>query len=292
MKRIQFSLFGCDSGGLVRSCNDCTADEPNRIVHVAFVRKGATVNETESGLITSLLALELTCDAYIVRNVNGTMAEASYQTGKGFGKQINRVLSGTHSITITDPDIINNIKDFWNPSIANAQNYNMYFFTSSYGWAVKKPLSISPSAAITDDITTFIEGNIKIDWSDKGLPVPIKIGEDNVDLLEDCQPLFVNETGFTKGVGDESTLSSGNLTATLPSGDTLNISLSSGSTAIDSVSVTNGTLPTGVTASVAANGLSVILAGTPTVDGTYAFSLRAANACGVAAEFVVKIVVT
>lgn len=285
------SLFGCEAGGLVRSCNDCPEDEPNRIVHAAFVKKAATVNEAPAQLVASLLALELTCDAYIVRNVNGTMAEATYQTGKGYGKQVNRVLSGTHSITVSDPDVVNNIEKFWNPAIQNAQNYYLYFFTSSLAWKVKKPLSISPSSPITDDITTFIEGAIKIDWSDKGLPIPVKVGEDNVDLLATCPQLFENETGFINASGSFASISTDGYTITLDSGDAVNAYLTS-PVALDSVEVSSGTLPSGIEASVSSNGLRVVLSGFSTETGTSTVVLRASNACGVGAEFTVKIVIS
>jgi hypothetical protein len=294
MKRPSYflSLFGCESGGLVRACNDCTEDEPNRLVHVAFVKKGATVNETASGLVASLLALETTCDAYIVRNTNGTMAAATYNTGKGSGKQISRVLSGTHSITFIDFDIIDNIEDFWNPSISTAQNYYMYFFTSSIGWAVKSPLSISPGVPITDDITTFIEGSIKIDWSSKGLPLPIKVGADNVNLLEPCSILFTNTVGFLNRSGSMASISSDGLTLSLHSGDSLNAGLSSGSTVMSEVDLTSGSLPTGINLLLSSDGKTIILTGMSTSTGTYSFSVRGINACGVGAEFQVRIIIS
>lgn len=294
MKRPSYflTLFGCDSGGLVRACNDCTEDEPNRIVHMAFVKKGATVNETEDGLVNSLLNLEKTCDAYIIRNTNGTMAAATYNTGKGSGKQISRVLSGTHSITIIDFDIIDNIEEFWNRSISGAQNYYMYFFTSAIGWVVRAPLSISPAVPITDDITTFIEGSIKIDWSSKGLPLPIKIGADSVDLLEPCSVLFTNTVGFLNRSGSMASISADGLTINLHSGDSLNVGLSSGNIVINEVDVTSGTLPVGINLLLATDGKSIILTGMSSSTGTYNTSIRAINACGVGAEFQVKIVIS
>lgn len=33
---------------------------------------------------------------------------------------------------------------------------------------------------------------IKIDWSERALPIPIKAGGDQVDLLEGCAILFEN----------------------------------------------------------------------------------------------------
>ncbi len=294
MKRPSYflSLFGCDSGGLVRACNDCTEDEPNRIVHMAFVKKAATVNESESGLVNSLLALEKTCDAYIVRNTNGTMTAATYNTGKGSGKQISRVLSGTHSITIIDFDIIDNIEQFWNRSISNAQNYYMYFFTSAIGWKVKAPLSISPAVPITDDITTFIEGSIKIDWSDKGLPLPVKVGGDNVDLLAPCSVLFTNTVGFLNRSGSMAAISADGLTINLHSGDSLNAGLSSGSVVMSEVDITSGSLPTGINVLLSTDGKSIILTGTSTSIGTYNIAIRGTNACGVGAEFQVKIIIS
>jgi hypothetical protein len=291
MKRIFYSLFGCDAGGLKRKCDDCPDDEPNRIIHVAFVNKGATVNETPEGLITSLLALEASCDAFIVRNVNGTMAQPTYQTGKGAGKQLSRTLSGSHSVTITDFDMIENIENFWNRAISNAQNLYMYFFTDSRAWVVRKPLNISPGAPITDDYNTFIEGSVNIVWSSKFLPVTIKVGANGVDRLEQCPVLFENEEGFVNNSGSMASISEDGLSITIDSGDSLTASLSSNGVVLDSVTVSDGELPTGISVSIASNGTSIDLTGLTTNTGTYNAVIRAENACGVAAEFTIKIIV-
>lgn len=291
MKKRYLSLYGCNEEGTARTCNDCPTDEPQRIVHLGFVRAGATVNETPTGLIQSILDLEKTCDAYIIRNTNGTMAEAAWQSGKGAGKQSSRILSGTHSVSITDFDIVDNV-DFWNKMIASAKNYYMYAFTSNLAWAIKKPLTISPSVPITDAIDTFIEGMIKIDWSERALPLPIKVGGDNVDLLEGCAILFENTDGFVNGSGSMASISADGYTLTVESGSTVNSTLDSDGIVLDSVEVTSGALPSGLVLAVSSNGLSVVLYGSSVVTGTSTIVFRAANACGVASEFTIKIIIS
>lgn len=291
MKRINFSLFGCDFGTIIRDCKDCPEDEPNRIIHAAFYLKGATINKTASGLVDSLLLLERSCDAFIVRNTNGTMAESTYQTGKGAGKQVSRVLSGTHSVTLTDFDMIDNIENFWNKVILGAQNFYMVFFTSSTAWIVEKPLSITPSSPITDDINTFIEGTAKVDWSAKGLPTTLRLGADEVDRLEPCAILFESEDGFNNESGSNASISADGYTISADSNDAINVRLTS-PVAIDTVEAVTGTVPTGLDLYVTSDGLGVKLVGIVVATGTYQFTIKAANTCGVGAEFDIKVVIS
>lgn len=291
MKKRYLSLYSCDNGGTARVCSDCTTSEPNRFVHLAFVQAGSVVDESVTGLVTSILNLEKTCEAYIIRNTNGTMAEASWQSGKGAGKQSSRILSGTHSISITDFDIIDNIQ-FWNSMISSAKNYIMYAFTSNYAWAVKKPLTISPSTPVTDAIDTFIEGMIKIDWSEKALPLPINVGSSEVDLLEVCNPLFENTDGFINESGSMASISTDGYTLTIASGDSVNATLDSDGITLELVEVTSGTLPNGLTLDISSDGLSVVLSGSSVVAGTSTIVFKASNTCGVAAEFTIKIVIS
>lgn len=291
MKKRYLSLFGCNEEGTVRTCNDCPTDEPNRIVHFAFVRAGSIVNETPSGLVNSILQLERSCDAYVIRNTNGTMAEPSYQSGKGAGKQSTRVLSATHSISATDFDIVDNVS-FWNSMISSAKNYYLYAFTSNLAWAIKKPLTISPGVPITDAIDTFIEGMIKIDWSERALPVPIKVGGDNVDLFEGCAILFENTEGFINESGSMAAISTDGYNLTVEAGDSVNATLDSDGITLDLVEITSGVLPSGLSLDVSSNGLSVVLSGSSVVTGTTTVIFRASNACGVASEFTLKIIIS
>lgn len=278
----KYSLFGCnEEGSNPRVCSNCSTDEPNRIIHLALVKNGSVVVETGAGLVNSLLALEKTCEATIIRNVNGTMGEAAYQSGKGAGKQISRILSGTHSISITDFDMVNNI-EFWNAMISSAKNYTMYFFTSSIAWVVKKPLTISPSVPITDALDTFIEGMIKIDWSQKGLPTTLAVTEANVDKLDECQELFESD-GLINETGSDATISVDGFGISVISSEDVNCSLVS-PTPIEELTIV-GTVPTGLTVTISQDKLKVRIVGIPTVDGISSISVLVSNACGISSEF-------
>lgn len=279
-----YSLFGCnEEGSNPRVCSNCSTDEPNRIVHLALVKNGSVVVETGVGIVNSLLALEKTCEAVIIRNVNGTMAEAAYQSGKGAGKQISRILSGTHSISITDFDMVNNI-EFWNGMISSAKNYTMYFFTSTMAWVVKKPLTISPSVPITDALDTFIEGMVKIDWSQKGLPTTLVAGEINVDKLDECKELFESE--LTNEVGSDATISADGYGISVLNADTVDCSLTS-DVPIDGITII-GVVPTGLTVTVSQDKLKVRIVGVPTVSAISSIDIIASNACGMSAEFTIS----
>lgn len=279
-----YSLFGCnEEGSNPRVCSNCSTDEPNRIVHLALVKNGSVVVETGVGIVNSLLALEKTCEAVIIRNVNGTMAEAAYQSGKGAGKQISRILSGTHSISITDFDMVNNI-EFWNGMISSAKNYTMYFFTSTMAWVVKKPLTISPSVPITDALDTFIEGMVKIDWSQKGLPTTLVAGEINVDKLDECKELFESE--LTNEVGSDATISADGYGIAAIAATVIDCSLTS-DVPIDEITIV-GVIPTGLTVTISQDKLKVRIVGVPTVSAISSIDIIASNACGMSAEFTIS----
>jgi hypothetical protein len=278
------TLFGCGDQA-PRSCDNCPEDELNKIVHVAFVRKGTAINTSTPALfISTLLTAELNCNAFIIRNVSGSKPKPTSKEGKGAGKQIKRILAKEHSIDVIDFNYVKNVA-FWNDIEQSAANYDMYYFTDTYGWVVTNTqLSINPMDEITDDNTTFIEGSFIVSWAQKGNPLPYKA---NVDSLQECQELFDgSELTWINQSGTESTIIGNEVTIDINA--PLAIGVDTGVT-LDSVSVEDGSLPTGLTVDV--DGENIEISGTPTVAGTSNLILRASNACGVSGEISVTIVV-
>lgn len=278
------TLFGCGTQAR-RQCDDCPEGEPNKLVHAAFVKKSVTIDySTPQTYVASILAAELACDALIVRNISGTKDAPSVKEGKGPGKRISRLVGKDHVINAVDFNYVKNVA-FWNDLENSAQNYNLHYFTSNYGWPVTVAISVNATDPITDDITTEIEGMFQVKWGQKGNPVPVLA---DVDALEACQQLFdgdglaiVNQSSSTAVVVGS--------TATVASGSILAIAVDT-NVVLDDATVEEGTLPTGLTLSVVNE--NILISGTPTVPGTYPLVISAENACGVSGEWVLTIVVT
>lgn len=275
------SLFGCTNTS-PRSCDDCPIEERNKLIHVAFVKKGTTINKTTAALyMSTLLAAELSCNAYIIRNVSGEYDGGALAEGTGPGKLVSRVLGGTHIVTFTDFNYVGN-EEFWNSFKSSSQNYEMHYFTDTRGWYVDKPISIAPKPAVTADNQTFMEAQIIAKWSSKDNPISYLA---NVDSLETCQVLFEFGT-FVNESNSLATISGSTLT--LDSGDVIN-TYTQTSITLDTVVVTEGTLPAGIAVSV--SGTKIYITGSSVVPGTYLVTLRASNTCGVSGEFETTIVI-
>ena len=276
-------LFGC-SQVANRACNDCPTEEPNRIIHIAFVKKGTTIN-TALALEPQLLQAEKACNAVIFRNTNATYDGGASSTGKGAGKQPTRILSKLHTIVATDFDITGQV-EFWNDFQESSIGYFPIYFTSNNGWVVASTVSLTVDAKtpITDDINTFIEGNITITWSYKNTAIPFA---STPDLLELCQALFERAdlldweviSGTGVAVGD---------VITAQATEAFSLSLDTGED-LFSVSTT-ATLPVGVTLSV--SGQLIIISGTTaTVTAGLAVPIIAENACGMQGEVNITLIV-
>lgn len=275
------SLFGC-SNTAPRSCDDCPTQERNKIIHVAFVKRGTSINKTTPQLfISTLLAAELACAAYIIRNVSGEYDGGTITEGTGPGKQISRPLGGAHQVTFTDFNYVGN-EAFWNTFKFAAQNYEMYFFSDTRGWYVDQPVAVSPKPAITADYQTFMEASIVIKWSNVDNPVSALA---DVDQLENCQTLFT----FGTFVNESNSMASiSGSVISVDSGDNVN-TYTNTSIALSSVETKEGALPTGIILTV--SGTKIYITGSSTDLGTYPITIRASNACGVSGEFDATIIV-
>lgn len=278
------SIFGCTDDA-VRRCDDCVTEEANRIIHVAFVKKGTTINTSTAALLSStLLAAELACNAFIIRNVNGTKDAPSIQEGKGAGKQTTRILGKQHTINFTDFNYVSNIS-FWNAFERSAIGYDMYYFTDSKAWKVTgAQISVAASDPITDDNSTFIEGTVMAKWTQKGNPLAY---DATTDDFESCQELF-DGTSLTwvNRSGGDSVISGSTITQDEDS--LINVAADTDAN-ISSVEIEEGVFPTGV--SVSYSGQGIVISGTPTETGTFEVTIRASNACGIAGLTTVTIIV-
>jgi len=273
-------LFGCTTNP-VRRCDDCVDEELNRIIHVAVVRKGtATIDTSTPALFSStILDAELDCNAVVIRNVNGTKDAPSVQEGKGAGKQNTRILAKQHTIAFVDFNYIKNVV-FWNDFENASQNYDLYYFTDSYGWVVPNTrISASAADPITDDNTTYIEGLITMKWSQKGNPLPFLA---DTDALESCQVLFDYDTlaGFVNRSGSTAIITSSVITN--DAGDSMSIGLDTDVDLTEAI-IDSGTLPTGLTISV--QGQGIIISGTVASATSQTVTIRASNACGISGQF-------
>lgn len=279
------SIFGCITTPR-RNCDDCAVDEPNKIVHIAFVKRGTTISTaTLTSAITAIEAAELACDAYVIRNVSGVYDGGVAQKGKGAGKQVSKTLSKKHTITYTDFNMLNNTA-FYNDFEDQAKNYDLYYFTSNYVWvATNSFVSVEAKEPITDNIETFIEGTVIVEWSNRNLPLPYAA---TVDNLADCQLLFDGSAKvFANVSGSAATIVGSEVS--VASSSPLSISVNTGIT-LDSAVVYSGTLPAGFT--IETSTTFITIAGTSVADGTYELVVRGENACGISGAIEVTIIVT
>lgn len=269
------SIFGCTED-ITRDCQECVTDEPNRIIHVAFVKKGTAINT--ASLTTSLKQAELACNAFIVRNVNGTYDGGTAQQGKGQGRQPQRMLSKRHIATITDFAYIDNY-EFWKNLEVGATGYDLYFFTENKGWVITGvSLTIEAKMPITDNNETFIESAISIQWSKRENPKPY---DATTTDLDECQDLFLQASleGFENISGSTVSITGSLLNQLgVDQNATFKVSIDTGETLSTAV-LSSGTLPTGLTLSV--EGTLVKIIGAATQIGTFDITIKASTSCGI-----------
>lgn len=285
------SLFGCDNI-VGRTCNECPTKEPNKVVHLALVKKGTTVNTSDPAtFIANILAAEAACNAYVIREVSGAYDGGALTEGKGPGKATTRIVGGIHTLTFTDFDYIDNA-EFWNTVKYAARGYNLYYFTYNYGWVVTNTgLSVTPKPTVTDDDKTFIEAEITIKWPGADNPLPYIA---NVDSIEGCVALFETASKhFTAASSDASVIVAGSGTVadqvSATTSQAIHIVYNAG-VPFATYEVASSNLPTGLTLSKSGN--TVKIDGTATTPGTYDVVIKVANDCGVSADFEVVFVIS
>jgi hypothetical protein len=282
---LLMSIFGCTTTPR-RNCDDCPVDEPNKIVHIAFVKRGTTISTaTLTSAITAIKAAELACNAYVVRNVSGIYDGGTAQKGKGAGKQVSKTLSKKHTITYTDFNMVNNIS-FYNDFEDQAKNFDLYYFTSNLVWvATNSFVSLEAKTPITDNIETFIEGTVIVEWSNRNTPLPYA---STVDNIADCQLLFDGTSMvFSNVSGSAATIVGSEVS--VHSGSPLSIKVDTG-ISLDTAVVYSGTLPAGYTIDTSTTFITI--AGTSVSTGIYELVVRGENACGISGAVEVTIIIT
>jgi hypothetical protein len=274
-----FDVLKCYDDFAYPSCDDCEGEELNRIIHLAFVLKGRTLDKTSASAFTAdLLDAEADGDAIILRNISGTYDGGAITTGPGRGRETERVLGMSHTLTYIDPAILSRIA-FYNAMKQIARNFNIIYFTDQKAWPVDNiQPSVAPTVPITDDNTTKIEGNIVVKWNKKDLALPVDF---NTEALDSCPvlPSSITPVTYVLASGNysiEEEVAGGSLTLGSSASGPLTFALDS------------GTLPTGTTFNTATG----VLSGTPTTPGTYKFSLKVSNAYGISATKDITVIVT
>lgn len=257
--------------------------EPNRIVHVAFKKKGTVISTLSAASFkTDILAAELAGNVYIIRNVNGTKAAPSIKTGKGAGLQTVKIVGKEHSITAVDIQYINNVK-FWNAFENNASNFDLYYWTTNYVWeTIPTSISVAVSDPITDDITTEIEATFTVTWSQKGNPLNYPSAA--VDFVLSQQLVFAT---LTAGAGVNEATIAGSVLTLAGVNDDVSILINFTPAALTYTLAGGSVLPVGLTLSTAG-----VLAGNTSINGTYRFSVIGTNAFGIQGQQEITLVVS
>lgn len=277
------ALLGCNNTEPVMRCTDCSDEKSNRILHVAYVKRGVTI--PTNSIITSLLAAELAGNAYIDRQVNGEYDGGTFSDRIGRAKQDTQNGSAVHNVVYTSFTPITN-RPFHNDFKKVASNYYMIFFTDGVANYANSPLRFMPSAPITRDLNTFIETNITVRWTNEDLPEVYLVDETPLEL---CPTLFTfDEDNLFIQSGADGTLV----------GDTVTIDVDGALdvrydafTALASAELDSDSddLPAGVELSVSGNAL--VISGTPTETGTFELIVICRNTTGVAGVVTITLVV-
>lgn len=280
------ALLGCNSDP-VKNCSNCADEKSNRVIHVAFIKRGTTIAKNASTIISEILAAELACNAYLIRNVNGEYDGGTFSDRPGRGKQDTGNGPGVHNVTYTDSNSLTN-RDFYNGMKNVGSNYYMIFFTPEVAHFAEAPLRVMPKGAITRDINTYQEGEMMVRWTYKDLPAVV-LGVDD-DGLEACPELFTFDADYLYNQsGADATVISGD-EITITSGDDIDVRYDT-YVDIESVSLDDSSdaLPDGL--ELSSSGNAIIISGTTTETGTYTIQIVGQNACGVSGVVPVTLIV-
>lgn len=152
--------------------------EKARISNLVFLEKGQYEGlDKSSGAAfrDAILALEATCQAFVIRNCRGEYDGGEATTVEGRGRQNERFGGMNHAIVMTDFEIIPNV-DFYNKLKYTSLAYDLIFMTESLAWPViKQDLTVLPSVPISNVPTDDVLGEITIQWTGDNIPEPVDI---------------------------------------------------------------------------------------------------------------------
>jgi len=278
------TLLGCNPIEPVYRCSNCSEDNPNNILHVAYVKRGVTIPTTS--IIASLLAAELAGNAYIIRNVSGEYDGGTYGDRTGRAKQSTQNGAGIFNVIYTDYTPIEN-NQFYDDMMQSGSNFYMIYFTEGIAHYADAPLRVIKSDPITRAYETYQEALITVRWTKKYGPTKISGIDDS--LLEACPTLFTfDEDNLFIQSGADGTLV----------GDTVTIDVDGAldvrydaftALAYAELDSDSDDLPAGVALSVSGNAL--IVSGTPTETGTFNLIVICRNTTGVAGVVTITLVV-
>lgn len=279
----------CDADELVRNAKACYKEEGAGVYHAALIDKTAVIDRsTPETYMTTLLAAEAACKAFILRNIYGSYDGGTAQTGKSYGGGTPRRIGAEHTLTVADPQYVGN-EAFWNAMQDQASKYNLEFFTESRVWPVKgKALTIDAKGAIVEDFKEIIEGSITMKWNDKDNPVSEPA---NVSDLATFPELAL---GTVVSNGDE-TYTPGTHTATIAVSGALDLLIPFTNAVTHEVPA--GDERTALTADgvvIADTGTALRLTApvSTLTPGSYSFTAAGSTACGVSGSQRFTLIVT
>lgn len=272
----------CAEEESIRFQSSCYETEFSGFYHWALVDRDATIADRLNPTATELLAAELAGKAVIIRETFGSLPRPSETSGRETGGRPAPVISRVHTATLSEPQFVGN-EDFWNKT-ARRSNKDLYIITERRILPiVNQALTINPGIDYVEGFGTQENwGSIIISW--KNIDVPVSkpfAGRDELSVFPELE--FGSITENTAG---DATITAS--TITTPTGSPIDLSVVI--TGANTYTLTNGTLPTGLTGVSTATGYKIT--GTPTVAGTTKVTVSGANAFGISGGQEVTITVT
>jgi hypothetical protein len=156
----------------------CPTDYQNRIVALAFVKKSVTLDKTTAALwLNSILLAYVNGDAVLVLKVSGEKPIPETATLPGFGRTVERLGAKTHTITVSDRNGVVNVESY-NAFLQTSDLYDTYYLTPNLIWdASGQQVTINGDIQITNEITTYITGQLIVKWAQTGSPLACEFND-------------------------------------------------------------------------------------------------------------------
>lgn len=263
----------CAEEEATRYQSDCYDTEYSGFYHWALVDRDATIANRQLPTVAELLAAELAGKAVIIRETFGSLPRPSETSGREIGGRPARVISRTHTATLTEPQFVGN-EDFWNKT-ARRSNKDLYIFTEKRILPiVNQALTINPGIDYVEGIGTQENwGSIIISWKNIDLPVSQPFSVEDRNELGVFPALEFGSVA--ENVAGDATITGSSVTTPVNSALDLSVVI----TGANSYALSGGSLPAGLTGVSTAGGYKIT--GTPTTAGTTKFVVTGANAYGI-----------
>lgn len=160
----------------------CTSIEIARVRSIAFVKRTAVVSDPSSAAVWK--ALEDSGDAIVIREIRGAYDGGVAVEAAGFGSQQFRIQNKNHTLTVTDPKAVDNIKNgFYDAMQGSSYLYEVWLVGETQVWKTNGIPSVAPTVPIVDDISQEVYVVSTIKWQYKDLPVPYDKPGDYLDTI-------------------------------------------------------------------------------------------------------------